>query len=127
LSKRTPDPVRDALKRELAARGWLAGRDSAGSQGELYLWGDGDSAAALFEFKPTAQAACESMYQGSWLATLPPRFAVLPVSEKDAAEVDFLWQAGLSVLFYEKAEPGVVFTDLKSALALIARKSRRRV
>jgi hypothetical protein len=115
--------TRSALSSELGARGYSVARDTAGSKGELYIWGEGDRAAALFEFKVTAEEACLTMYQGSWLPTLPPRFAVLPASEKDAPAIDMLQQAGLSVLFYELVDGGVMFVDLEAAMALIAQRS----
>jgi len=99
--------------------------DSAGSKGELYIQGVGDRAVALFEFKPSAEEACLTMYQGSWLPTLPPRFAVLPVSESAAASVDFLRQAGLSVLFYEWVDGQVTFVDLEKSLREVALRSAK--
>jgi hypothetical protein len=119
------DAVRSALKHELQERGYAVAKDSAGANGELFIWGDGDRAAALFEFKETAEEACGTMYQGSWLATMPPRFAVLPAVEKQAQAVDFLQQAGLSVLFYDATEGRPTFVGLDSALDEIARRGQR--
>ena len=114
--------VRSALRNELQKRGYAVAKDTAGSNDELYIQGDGDRAAALFEFKATAEEACMTMYQGSWLESLPPRFAVLPAAEKPGPSVDFLGQAGLSVLFYQVAEGRVTFVDFESALDEIARR-----
>jgi hypothetical protein len=119
--------VRSALSGALQARGYSVAKDTAGSAGELYVQGDGDRAAALFEFKQTADEACMTMYQGSWLPTLPPRFAVLPAAERLELGVDFLRQAGLSVLFYEAQEGAVAFVDFDKALADIARRSAKAV
>jgi hypothetical protein len=117
-----PGVIRSALRLELEARGYSVARDTAGARGELYIWGDGDRAAALFEFKETADDACLTMYQGSWLPTLPPRFAVMPAAERLASSVEILLQAGLSVLFYAFAEEKVDFIDLEAAVAEIARR-----
>jgi hypothetical protein len=111
--------VRQALRLELETRGCRVAGDTIGLRGELFVWGDGDRAAAMFEFKSTAQEAFQTMYQGSWPATLPPRFAVLPAAEASAPGVDLLTQAGLSVLLYHAAATGVVFLEFDSALAKI--------
>jgi hypothetical protein len=117
--------VRRALSSQLEARGCSVAADTGRAKGELYIWGEGDRAAALFEFKPTADEAYLTMYQGSWLPTLPPRFAVLPTSEKNALAIEMLHQVGLSVLFYELADGGVRFVDLEAAMALIAQRSSK--
>jgi hypothetical protein len=117
-----PRKVREALRQELAARGHLVATDTAGSNGQLYVRGDGDRAAALFEFKADAADACVTMYQGSWLPSMPPRFAVLPSTERMTSSVDFLRQAGLSVLFYTAGDAGVVFVELEEALGEMARR-----
>ncbi len=114
--------IRSALRNELQKRGYAVARDTAGSSGELYIQGDGDRAAALFEFRTTADEAVATMYQGSWLQSLPPRFAVLPAAEKSAPSVEFLDQAGLSVLFYQVADGRVSFVDFEAALDEIARR-----
>jgi hypothetical protein len=119
--------VRSALSGALQARGYSVAKDTAGSAGELYVQGDGDRASALFEFKQTADEACLTMYQGSWLPTLPPRFAVLPAAESLEPGVDFLQQAGLSVLFYEVEDSAVAFVDLQSALDEIVLRSAKAV
>jgi hypothetical protein len=120
-----PRKVRDALHQELTARGYVVARDTAGSTGQLYVKGDGDRAAALFEFKADADDACVTMYQGSWLPSMPPRFAVLPDTERFTSSVDFLRQAGLSVLFYTAGDAGVVFVELEAALGEMARRSAK--
>ena len=112
--------VREALCDALVARGYDVAGDTVGLRNELYVRGAGDSAAALFEFKETAEQACVDMYggQGRWLPHLPPRFAVLPVSESGAPAVEILTQVGLSVLSYEERPSGVAFLDLDGAIAL---------
>jgi hypothetical protein len=81
----------------------------------------GDRAAAVFEFKATAQEAAETMYQGRWTSDLPPRFAVLPAGERGGPEADFLEQAGLSVLFFEESEEDILFADFEKVLEKIGR------
>jgi hypothetical protein len=116
--------VRRALRSELESRGYEAKGDTVSLRGDLQVLGEGDLAAALFEFNETADEACVTMYQGRWLAHLPPRFAVLPVSEKGQAGLDMLTQSGLSVLFYEHDGEVVRFLELPGALALFKNLSR---
>lgn len=111
--------IRQALRVELEARGCRVANDTVGLRGELYVWAVGDRASAMFEFKASAGEAFETMYQGSWPSTLPPRFAVIPASEREAPALDMLAQAGLSVLLYQATGGGVVFVDMESALAEI--------
>ena len=115
--------VRAALHRELSTRGYTVADDTVSLRQELYVWGDGDRAAALFEFKATAADAAETMYQGRWTADLPPRFAVVPAAEQEAPEADFLQQAGFSVLFFEADGQDILFIDLERALEKIGRPS----
>jgi hypothetical protein len=79
--------------------------------------GDGDLARALFEFKATAAEACDTMCQGSWVAGLPPRFAVMPRSESRSPDLEMLEQAKVVPLFFEGDSGGVEFEDLDAALA----------
>ena len=111
--------VQAALRSELVARGYSVAEDTGGFEGRLHIWGEGDKAAALFEFKCSAEEACHTMYEGSWPATLPPRFAVLPVGERCSPDVDMLLQAGLSTLFYEVEGEEVAFPGLDEAVAKI--------
>jgi hypothetical protein len=113
--------VREALRRELDVRGYPVASDTVSLRRELYLRGVGDRAAAIFEFKATAQKAAETMYQGRWTSDLPPRFAVLPVAEQGAPDADFLEQAGLSVLFFAEVAEDILFVEFESALAKIGR------
>lgn len=78
--------IREALRADLAGRGFRVQSDTHGSRG-LYLMGKGDLALALFEFHASAADAIDAMYQGAWTAGLPPRFAVLP--EAAASEDSF--------------------------------------
>ena len=48
----------------------------------MYVPGENDLAAAIFEFKEGALHAAETMYKGSWVEGLPPQFAVM---ERSAA------------------------------------------
>jgi hypothetical protein len=68
---------------------------------------------------PTAEEACLTMYQGSWPATLPPRFAVLPAAERLSPDMSMLLQAGLGVLLYEMRDDEVTFRELEEAVAKI--------
>ena len=111
--------VRRTLCLELESRGYSVAGDTVALRGELYVRGQGDRAAALFEFKSSAEEAVETMYQGSWTADMPPRFAVLPVSQRDHVESELLRQAGMRTLFYEATVAGVVFVDLDAALGLV--------
>ncbi len=117
------DTVRRALRERLQGLGHVVAADTVGLRGELYVRGDGDRAAAMFEFKATAEEAWLTMYQGRWLPTMPPRFAVLPVSEKADPVLDMLEQAGLGVLLYESEGDRVVFVDLCAALDEMARRN----
>jgi hypothetical protein len=116
--------IRQALRSELERHGYDVGGDTVSLRGDVYVRGTGDLAAALFEFKQTADEACVTMYQGRWLAHLPPRFAVLPASERGHAALDMLTQSGLSVLFYEHDGEIVRFLELPGALALFKNLSR---
>jgi hypothetical protein len=102
-------------------RGHAVAGDTVGLRGELYIRGERDCAAALFEFKSTSEEAVETMYQGSWPTSMPPRFAVLPASQKEDPLSEMLGQAGLSTLFYEVSPTGVVFADLDGALVQVDR------
>jgi hypothetical protein len=117
------DSVRWALRERLQGLGHVVAKDTVGLRNEIYVRGEGDRAAAMFEFKATADGAFMTVYQGRWLPVMPPRFAVLPVSERDEPAVDFLRQASLSVLLYEEADHGVVFVDLDAALSEMARRN----
>jgi hypothetical protein len=115
--------IRAALVAEFQARGLAVGGDTVSLRGVLYIQGNGDRAAALFELKDTAEEAMETMYQGRWMPEMPPRFAVLPLSEKGRPELDLLRQAGLSFLLYEALEGdrdgAVVFPELDADLAVV--------
>ena len=115
--------IRAALAAELEGRGFSVAGDTVGLGGVLYIEGENDRAAALFEFKDTAEEAIETMYQGRWMPEMPPRYAVLPRSERDKPELDMLRQAGLSFLLYENHDghgdgaAAVIFPELDGDLA----------
>ena len=121
--------VRATLGAELEARGYRVASDTLSLRGELYVKGDRDLATALFEFKATAEEAFATMYQGTWVEGMPPRFAVLPASEADSQDLDLLEQARVHVLFFDGAGDDLRLPELGSALALIGppadRGSRR--
>ena len=111
--------VRAALRDELEMRGYRVASDTLSLRGELYVRGDNDLAMALFEFKTTAQEALATMYQGSWAEGMPPRFAVMPASEKGARELDLLGQMRIHVLFFERTGGEVDLLGIEEALAVI--------
>jgi hypothetical protein len=120
----SPDPaaeVREALRLELTSNGWPVASDTVSLRRELYVWGTGDRAAAIFEFKRSAREAAETMYQGRWTSDLPPRFAVLPAGESNTPEASFLEQAGLSTLFFRVEGGDILFVELEVALDKIGR------
>jgi hypothetical protein len=116
--------VREALRRELASRGYTVASDTVSLRKEIYVWGSGDRAAAIFEFKATAAEAAETMYEGRWTTDLPPRFAVLPVAEVEAPEADFLQQAGFCLLFFEEGRQDILFVEFERALDRIGRPAQ---
>lgn len=113
--------VRDVLRCELVGRGYPVASDTVSLRRELYVRGNGDRAAAIFEFHATAADAAETMYQGRWTSDLPPRFAVLPASQREAPDADFLEQAGFSLLFFEQTQQDILFIELEKALQKIER------
>ena len=113
--------VREALRRELVSLGYPVSSDTVSLRKEIYVRGPGDRAAAIFEFKATAAEAAESMYQGRWTADLPPRFAVMPVAEAGAPDVDLLQQAGFSVLFFDEGPQDILFVEFERALEKMGR------
>lgn len=111
--------VRDALREELRSRDHSVASDTLGARGELYVRGDGDLAAALFEFKCSAREAADTMYQGSWVEGLPPRFAVLPRQAAEEDSFEMLEQMRVIPLLYVIEGGRVEFDDLDEALAHI--------
>lgn len=93
------DTVRTALVAVLTQRGYRVQSDTYG-RGGLYLMGDGDLALALFEVHPSAREAIGAMYQGAWVAGLPPRFAVLPESARHEDSYEMLEQMRIVPLLY---------------------------
>ena len=108
--------VRDALRVELQARGFEVASDTGGLKGELYILGAGDVALALFEFKTSAGEALETMYQGSWLEGMPPRFAVVPSCASDDRAIEVLEQVRIVPLMFEASPAGTRFRDLDRLL-----------
>jgi len=109
--------VREALRRELQARGLCVADDTVTSRGEIYVRGAGDLAAGLFEFKRSAHEAIETMYQGHWTQGLPPRFAVLPAGAASDESFELLEQMHIIPLLYEDADGTVAFLELDDALS----------
>lgn len=108
---------RDALRRELDARGLDVADDTLATRGEIYVKGAGDLAAGLFEFKRTVGDAIETMYQGHWTEGLPPRFAVLPAAATSDSSFELLEQMHIIPLLYEDADGAVAFLELDEALS----------
>jgi hypothetical protein len=51
------------------------------------------------------------------ITSLAPRFAVLPASETDSPDVDFLRQIGVTPLFWQVRDGDIVFDTLAETLA----------
>jgi hypothetical protein len=118
-SQRKGQPIADvrvALRHELAARGFGVAEDTVSSRGELYVEGNGDLAAALFEFKGSVEEAIETMYQGHWTQGLPPRFAVLPASAASDSSFELLDQMRIVPVLYEVSDEHATFVGLDDAL-----------
>jgi len=110
--------VRSALSAELATRGHRLSGDTAGAHRPLYIMGPNDVARMVFEFKETADdAACELMYQGAWVAGMPPRFVVLPSSESGSPSLETLVQMKATPLLFDTDAGGIRFRDLDEALS----------
>jgi hypothetical protein len=108
--------VRAALRSELEARGHVVASDTLSLRRELYLVGANDLATALFEVKAGARDACETMYQGSWVAGLPPRFAVMPAAAVEDPDLELLLQMRVIPVFYEAGPDGLAFPGLDETL-----------
>lgn len=105
--------VRLALRAELGERGYRLSSDSAGMSRSLYIMGPNDVASALFEFKSSAEnAVYELMYQGAWVAGMPPRFAVVPAESAGEDSIETLTQMKAIPLLFEVTEGVVSFRDL---------------
>lgn len=109
--------VRDALRRELIARGHAVASDTFGARSDLYIVGDNDLAVALFEFKTTAHEVWETMYNGSWTEGLPPRFAVLPNTAAEEEAFELIEQMGVVPLLWVSDDGSVRFHRLDQILA----------
>jgi len=110
--------VQRALRAELAERGQHLAGDSIGSNRALYIMGPNDVAAAVFELKPTAgDAITDLMYQGAWVSSMPPRFAVVPAADADVDSLDMLEQMRAYPLLFDVADGTVLFRDLDKVLA----------
>jgi hypothetical protein len=114
--------VREALRSELESRGHRVASDTFASRGEIYVIGVNDLASALFEFKPNAAEAMDTMYQGRWVEGLPPRFAVLPSEAAADAHFELLEQAGIIPLLYADDGDRVEFLDLDDVLGRYLRR-----
>lgn len=109
--------VQLALRAELAQRGHHLSSDTAGVNRALYVMGPNDVAIALFEFKPSADdAVYELMYQGAWVAGLPPRFAVVPADGAGFDSLETLTQMKAIPLLFDVAGGEVNFRDLDAVL-----------
>jgi hypothetical protein len=110
--------VQSALRAELASRGHHLSGDTTGMRRALYIMGSHDVALALFEFKPSADdAVYELMYQGAWVAGMPPRFAVVPSADAGADSLETLTQMKAIPLLFDVAEGHISFRDLDRLLA----------
>lgn len=114
--------VRQALKDELLARGLDVADDTYSPRGEIYVKGTGDLAAALFEFKESADEAAATMYQGHWSAGMPLRVAVLPQESQSEPSFELLSQMGIRPLLHRSTGGSVVFPGLDEVLGRITRR-----
>ena len=106
-----------ALRAELAQRGYRLSGDTTGMHKALYIMGDSDVARALFEFKPSAdEAVYELVYQGAWVASMPPRFAVVPGDGAEEASLETLEQMKATPLLFDVSDGGITFRDLDRLL-----------
>jgi len=109
--------VRRALRSELADNGHLLASDTAGSNRALYIMGDSDVARAVFEIKQSADdAVYDLMYQGAWVAGMPPRFAVVPSVNAGSDSLETLTHMKAIPLLFDVAEDTVRFHDLERLL-----------
>ncbi len=108
--------VREALRTALVSRGFDVQSDTHARGRSLYVMGDNDLAAALFEIHATPREAIDAMYQGAWTAGLPPRFAVLPSHAAADEDFELLEQMRIAPLLYAE-NGGVEFPDLERLLA----------
>jgi hypothetical protein len=109
--------VQRALRAELAERGYHLSSDTTGMHRALYVMGANDVASALFEFKPSADdAVYELMYQGAWVAGMPPRFAVVPAETAEGDSLETLAQMKAIPLLFEVVEDAVSFRGLDQVL-----------
>lgn len=111
--------VRSALRSELEARGLDVADDTVASRGQIYVKGDGDLAAGLFDFKSSAREAVDTMYQGHWSAGLPPRFAVLPAAATAEPDFEMLEQVRIGAVLYEVVGDVITFRDLDASLTAL--------
>ena len=111
--------ARDALRAELVARGHRVASDTLGLRPDLYIIAPNDLAKALFHFDDDAGEAATAMYRssGSWVAGMPPRFAVLPAIESNSPSLEMLEQMHATPLFYEAEGGHVTFCELDRLLA----------
>jgi hypothetical protein len=101
---------------ELQARGYEVASDTVGLRNDLYVVGPDGLARALFEFMPSARSAVGIMYQGAWLAGMPPRFAVMPSSAADDAALELLGQMRVIPVLFDQGPGGLAFRDLDELL-----------
>ena len=109
--------MRRALRSRLEEHGYRVASDSHGLRSELYIMGEHDLARALFEFKSSAAEAWDTMYRGSWLEGMPPRFAVLTCGESDSGALEMLEQIRVVPIFFETRDGGVESPGLDRLLA----------
>jgi hypothetical protein len=109
--------VLSALRAELTARGHRVSSDTTGMHRALYIIGPNDTARALFEFKPSADDAIyELMYQGAWVAGMPPRFAVVPGDVASSESLETLAQMKATPLLFDTDGDAIRFRDLDRLL-----------
>jgi hypothetical protein len=112
--------VAAALRDELPERGHHLSGDTTGMHTALYIMGDNDVASALFEFRSSASDAIyELMYQGAWVAGMPPRFVVLPNEGSDDESLETLEQIKAMPLLFDIHDGQITFRDLDERLRVL--------
>lgn len=111
--------VRDALRAELVALGHDVASDTMSHGRHLYIIGPNDLAKALFVLGTDAGDMAEGMYRssGSWVAGMPPRFAVLPAAEVENPAFEMLEQIRAIPLLFTIEDAAVRLQELEQLLA----------
>lgn len=113
------DLVLTALTSQLSRRGLDVAADTVSTRRDVYVRGAGDLAGAVFALRSSAAEAVETLYNGQWSESLPPRFAVLPQEAVDEPEFELLEQMRIHPLIYHVVGSEVEFPELDEAVGLL--------